>query len=65
MNLVRLASGGTTPDAFKDFKRTKKLAGKKLDPNKLVEPRFLTVALKEVRLESYGVARKLAPSSRH
>ena len=37
MNLVRLASGGTTPDAFKDFTRTKKLVCKKLDPNELVE----------------------------
>ena len=37
MNLVRLANGGTTHDAFKAFTSTKKLVGMKLDPNELVE----------------------------
>ena len=43
-----------------EFATQKKLVGKKLDPDKLVEPKFVVAALKELKLENYWTPRQLA-----
>ena len=42
-----------------EFATQKKLVGKKLDPDKLVEPKFVAAALKELKLENYWTPRQL------
>ena len=42
------------------FATQKKLVGKKLDPEQLLEPKFLQAALKELKLEDYWKPRSLA-----
>jgi sulfonate transport system substrate-binding protein len=43
-----------------DFATSKKLIGKKLDSKQLLEPKYLTAALKELKLENYWSPRSLA-----
>lgn len=42
-----------------EFATQKKLVGKKLNPDELIEPKFVAAALKELKLEDYWAPRKL------